>query len=126
MSIYDAVAERALAQITKKGGVVTFPGANVGTPQTYDPATDTYSGGTPPSDATGRAVQIEGDPDRFKTLGLVLVNPVTLMIAAAGLGVTPAPGMLMSWGGKNYNIKDVDPVMPDGVTPIIYTVIGSA
>lgn len=122
MGKYDAIAQRALETITKKGGPVTFPGA--GTPAVYDPATDTWSGGSS-SVATGRAVQIESDPDRFAALKLVLTNPVTLMIAAAGLSVTPAPGMQMTWAGTTYAIKDVDPIAPDG-TPIIYTVIGSA
>jgi len=123
MGQYDAVAQRALAAITRKGGPVTFPGT--GTPPTYDPATDTWSGGAAGADVVGRAVQIDGDPDRFAALNLVLVNPVTLMVAASGLTVTPAVGMLFTWGGLTYSLKDKEEVKPDGQTPIIYVVTGS-
>ena len=121
MGQYDAVAQRALAAIAKKGGAVTFPGT--GTAGTYNPLTDTWSGGSAGADVVGRAVQIEGDLDRFAALKLVLSNPVTLMIAAAGLTVTPAIGMPFIWAGVRYTIKDKDEVAPDG-TPILYTVTG--
>jgi hypothetical protein len=125
MSQYDAVAQRSLATITKKGAAVVFPTAG-GTQPTYDPATDTWSGGSS-SSVTGRAVQIDGDPDRWKTLSLILVNPVTLMIAASGLSITPAIGMTFMWpeSGTTYTIRDKQEVAPDG-TPIIYVVTGSA
>lgn len=126
MSVYDGVATRALRTITAKGAAVTFPGANVGgSAPVYDPATDTFSGGSAGAQVVGRAVQIESDPDRFRALNLVLVNPVTLMIAAAGLAVTPALGMQFAWAGITYTIKDKDEVAPDG-TPIIYIVTGTA
>lgn len=121
MGKYDAVAQRALATIAKSGAPVTFPGA--GTAGTYDPLTDTWSGGAAGTDVVGRAVQIEGDVDRFATLKLVLNNPVTLMVAAAGLAVTPAIGMPFVWAGITYTIKDLEDVAPDG-TPIIYTITG--
>lgn len=122
MSQYDGISTRALATITRKGAAVTFPGT--GTAATYDPATGTWSGGVPGADVTGRAVQIDSDPDRFAALGLVLVNPVTLLVAASGLTVTPAPNMPMTWASKTYTIRDVDAVAPSG-DPIVYAVIGS-
>lgn len=122
MSKYDAVAQRALATITRKGGVVTFPGTASG--GIYDPLADSFSGAGS-EDKTGKAVQIEGDPDRFAALNLVLTNPVTLMIAAHGLALTPVPGMAFTWAGVTYSTKDADAVAPDG-TPIIYVIIGSA
>lgn len=126
MSVYDGVATRALKTITAKGAEVTFPGAAVGgTEPTYDPLTDTWSGGSAGAAATGRAVQIDGDPDRLKALNLTLVNPVTLMIAAKNLGVTPVPGKSMTWAGKTYSLVDIQDVGPDGV-PIIYVVTGTA
>lgn len=117
---YDAVATRALATIARKGSPVTF-GATTG--GTYNPLTDTWSGGTA-SAITGQAVQIEGDPDRFAALNLVLVNPVTLLVAAKDLDVAPEPGMTFTWASKVYTIKDVDPTAPDGVA-VLYTVTGS-
>lgn len=118
---YDAVAQRTLATIARRGGIVTFPGTGSG--GIYDPLTDAWSGAGP-ADAQGKAIQIEGDPDRFAALKLVLVDPVTLMIAAGGLTVTPSVGKLMTWAGVTYTIKDRDPVAPDG-TPIIWIVTGS-
>jgi hypothetical protein len=119
-SIYDPISQRALDTISKKGATVTFPGTNTGA--VYDPATDTWSGGSTTAVA-GKAVQTKGDVDRFKALNLVLVNPVSLLIAAKNLAVTPLPGMTFTWAGKNYTIKDVDPVAPDGV-PILFKVTG--
>lgn len=121
MSIYDAISARALKTIAKKGADVTFPGTNTGA--VYDPATDTWSGGSS-SAVTGKAIQTTGDPDRFAALNLVLTNPVTLLVAASGLAVTPAPGMTFTWAGINYTVKDVETTAPDGVA-ILYKMTGS-
>lgn len=126
MNTYAQDAADALLDIQDAGGIVTFPGAITGTAPVYDSATGQWSGGTPGSDATAPAVEIPGDPDRMAALKLVLVNPVTLMVAASGLAVALAPSMLMVWGGVSYSIKDVEPLRPDGVTTIFFTVIGSA
>lgn len=122
MGQYDAVATRTLAAITKKGAAVLF---GVAAGNVYNPLTDTWSGGTV-SFATGRAVEIPGDPNRFQALGLVLTNPVTLLVAAQGLTIEPAPGMSLTWGGVGYTIMNVDRVAPDGETLLLYTVIAAA
>lgn len=122
MGKYDAVAARTLAAIAKKGGIVTFP--DFGTPATYNPVDDTFSGGSV-AGATGRAVQIESEPDQLSALGLTIINPVTLLIAAKGLSVTPVPGVRFTWANVTYTTKFADPTAPDGVTPIMYMVIGS-
>lgn len=123
MAQYDALAQRALALITKKGGPVVFPGT--GTPPVYNEATDTYAGGTAGVNTTGRAVQVNGDPDRFAAMHLTLINPVTLIVAAVGLAITPIVGMVFIWGGVRYTIKDADTLKPDGVTAIIHTITGT-
>jgi hypothetical protein len=120
MSIYAATATRTLATIKKKGAPVVFDGA--GTPATYDPLTDLWSGGSP-AQATGSAVQVPGDPDQFRALSLVLVNPVTLLVAASGLAIVPVPGNTFTWAGTKYTVRHSEPVAPDGV-PILHTVIG--
>lgn len=119
MSIYTATAQRSLATIKRKGGKITFAGG--GAP-VYDPITDQWSGGSATS-VVGSAVQVPGDPDRMAALSLVLVNPVTLLVAASGLSIVPQPGGTFTWAGKTYTIKFCEPVAPDG-TPIIYTVVG--
>lgn len=119
MSQYDAVAQRSLATIKRKGAKVTFPG---GGPPVYDPLSDSWSGGSATS-VVGSAVQVPGDPDKLAALSLVLVNPVTLLVAASGLGIVPTPGGTFTWAGKTYTIKFSEPVAPSGVA-IIYTVVG--
>lgn len=123
-SIYAADAADALADIREAGAAVTFPGAIPGTAGVYDPATDTWSAGTPATDATGYALEIEGDPDTYRALSLIQSNPVTLLIAASGLGITPRPGVVMTWAGTAYTIRLSNPTGPDG-TPILWTVVGS-
>jgi hypothetical protein len=125
-SKYAATAQRALATIARKGAPVTFTGSPASAP-VLDEATGQWSGGSGPSaDVIGRAIQIEGDPDRFKALNLVLVNPVTLMIAAKGLPVgVIAPGKPMRWAGVDYTIRDAgDTLAPDG-EPILYFPTGT-
>lgn len=121
---YDQVAKRTLAVIAKKGGAVVFPGVLPGTPPTYNPLTDTWSGGTGATDATGKAVQIPDDPERFAAIGLVTQNPVTLLVAAKNLGFTPAPGMRFRWASRDATVKDVEAVDPAGDGAVMYTVIG--
>jgi len=119
-SIYDATATRTLATITAKGAAGVF---TAGTPPIYDPLTGEWSGGTL-GPVPFRAVQIPDDPARFTALGLILIDPVTLMVAAKSLVTTPTPGMPMLWAGVNYSVKNCEAVAPDGV-PILFTVIGS-
>lgn len=120
-SIYDAVAERALATITAKGATVTF--ARGATGAVYDPITDTWTGGAA-TPATGKAVQVPDNPMRFQALSLTTQDAITLIIAASGLGITPVPGDVFGWNGLFYTAKDCEAVAPDG-TPVIWTVIGS-
>ena len=120
-SIYDAVATRALATITAKGGTVTFNRASAGA--VYDPATDQWTGGAA-TPATGKAVQITDNPLRFQALSLSTEDAITLLVAASGLGITPVPGDVFGWAGVFYSVKDAEAVAPDGV-PILWSVIGA-
>lgn len=125
---YAGIAQRALAQITRKGAAVVFPSASG---RVYDEDTDRWIAGTPTT-ITGRAVQTEGDPDRFSALGLVLTDPVTLLVAgigftdAAGASVAfePALGAAFDWVGKRYTVRDLNPTAPDG-SAIVWEMTGS-
>lgn len=119
-SQYDAVAVRALATITKKGAEVTFARASAG--GVYDPATDTWSGGSS-SSTVGKAVQIPDDPQRFLALGLKTTDAITLMVAASDLGITPVSGDVFGWAGVFYTAKDCEAIAPDG-TPILWLMVG--
>lgn len=116
---YASEAADALTDIQDAGAPVTFPS---GSPPVYDAATDTWSADTRGT-ASSYALQVKSDPDRLAALGLVLANPVTLLVAASGLAVTPAPGMAMTWAGLTYTIKLVEAVAPDG-TAILYRCTG--
>lgn len=121
-TIYAPQAASALATITRKGAAVTFPDAT-GTAPVFDQTTETWTAGTL-TDVTGRAVEIPGDPNTYQALSLVQSNPVTLLLAASGLTITPAPGMSFTWAGTAYTVRLVSPLAPDG-TPVIYTVVGA-
>lgn len=117
---YASDSADALADIKEAGGVVTF---TRGGSAVYDAATDTWSGGSS-APVSGYAIQRRGDVDRFAALSLVLVDPVTLLVAAWNLTITPQPGDAMLWAGVTYTVRDVDAVAPDG-TAILYSVTGS-
>lgn len=124
MGIYDDDIAEAYDDIVEAGADLLFV-AGGGSQPVYDPVTDEWTnpGGTTTS-VGGKAVQVAGDPDRYAALNLVLVNPVTLLVAAKNLTTKPKVGMQVAWAGELYTVRDVEPTAPDG-TAIIYTVVGS-
>lgn len=121
MSQYDAIASRALDTITEKGGTITFSRGQTGA--VYDPLTDSWSGGSD-TPATGKAVQLANNPQKFIALSLTIENAITLLVAASGLSITPVPGDVFGWSGVFYAAKSVESTAPDGV-PILYTIVGA-
>lgn len=109
---YASEAQDALDMITEFGAPVVF-------------VADAWKGGTIAADVTGQAVEIEGDPDTLQTLNLIQRNPVTLIVAAQGLGLTVTPGLSFRWADKPYTVQLATPLAPDG-TPIVWTVVGSS
>lgn len=109
---YDAERVSVLEDIRAAGAAVTF-------------YADTARGGSLASDVTGYAIESPGDPDVYTALGIIIQNPVTLKVAALGLGVTLSPGVQFSWGGVRYAIKRATPLAPDG-DPIMWTIVGAA
>lgn len=120
MSSYVAEAASARADIAAAGAPVTFTTASG---RVYDPDTGLWSGGTPVT-TTGSAIQVKDDPMRFSALGLQIADPITLLVAAAGLTLVPSPNIAMTWRGVIYTVKNVEALAPNG-SPITYTVIGS-
>jgi hypothetical protein len=130
VSDYTATAQRTLEAITRKGGDVSFPQAGTdSTPDVYDPATGrwTAGAGSAAGSITGKAVQGTNDVNKLAQLNLLTVKTVTLLIAAASLSapVEPDNGMLMVWANTAYYVRNVETVKPDGVTPILYVVVGA-
>lgn len=93
--------------------------------RTYDAASDTST--VTESTITGSAIQVRGDPERYRALGLVLSTMPTLFFAPTTYGETPQPGDVVTWpetGGSVYTVRDIDPIAPDGVTIAARIVIG--
>jgi hypothetical protein len=122
VTAYAAEIESAAADIQDAGAPVTF---SRGT-GTYNDTTGNVSGG--PLTASSFAISVKGKPIRDLPGGLVLNQPITLLVAAKQLGsFSPLPNDKMTWGGTTYTVapyEGVDPVMPDG-TAIMYRVTGS-
>lgn len=107
---YATEQQDALEMITESGAAIVF-------------LADAWTGGSIASDTTGQAVEIPGDPDAYRALGLVASNPVTVLVAAKGLGVTPRPGVSFRWAARVYTVTTATPLQPDG-DPILWTLIG--
>lgn len=76
--------------------------------------------------ATTTGAAVANDLKRFNELGLVLITPVTLLVAGGPLaGFEPQPNDTFVWGGKTYTVRDVVPLNPDGAGSLLFTVVGS-
>lgn len=103
--------------------------ATIGTPVTftreveaYDPLTDSGDADEPTT-ATANAVTAKGDPDRFAALGTVLTNPVTILVPAEPLAFAPEPGQTFTLLGDAYTVRDVEPMVLNGLA-VYYRVTG--
>jgi hypothetical protein len=108
---YNTIAKRALATITKKGATCTL-------------IADAWKSGDIAADIAAKAIEIPGDPDTYQALNLVAMNPVTLLIAAYGLTARLKAGVQFRWGGEIYTTKLATPLVPDGETFILWTLVG--
>lgn len=116
---YAATTERATAQLARTGDTVVFTAPGVG--RVFNEDTREWEGGIDET-ATGYAVELPDQLERYISLGLTLNDPVTLLVSKMTL--TPAPGMTFVWAGRTYTVKPpVDHVAPIG-GPIVSTVIG--
>jgi hypothetical protein len=95
----------------------------------YDPLTDTWSSGPPAAGVasithTFNASEVDADPSRFAAMGLSLLNSIVLkVIPDPENPFKPGAGMKMVWpagSGKNFSVKTVDPVAPDGNDSLWY------
>lgn len=97
--------------LARKGAPVTFSQT---TPGTYDGATGTWTADTTVTVA-GTAMQIDGDPEAYAALGLILsLNPM-LLFRPAVVGEMPTSGMTVVWGGATLTVKDVEPLAMNGI-----------
>lgn len=96
--------------LTRKGAPVSFSMTTAGS---YDATTDTSSA---PATVTvaGKAMQIEGDPDLYKSLELIESENPTLLFQPDTPGQLPALGSSVSWGGHSFTVKNITPLAMDG------------
>lgn len=103
---------------------------------TFTRRTQTYNEATARTSETvttiaGTAAQVSGLPERYAALGLVLATMPTLLFrpTATGLRANTAdfvqPGDQVTWAGRTYVVKDVDPTAPDGFVLTARIVIGA-
>jgi hypothetical protein len=93
--------------------------------QTYDPLAGTTTSSS--STITGSAIEVRGDVERYKALGLVLSTMPTLFFSPTTYGECPQAGDSVVWpetNGSTYTVRDVARIAPDGVTIAARVVIG--
>jgi len=109
----------AVADIQAAGAAVSF----TLTTGTYTPATDTF-GTASTTTVSGYAITVSGDPERFRSLGLVQSGSITLLFAPTTYGGLPLPGYSVTWGGAVYTVRDCEPLAPDGTAIIARVICG--
>lgn len=98
------------------------------TRRVYDPASDTSVPVT--STITGNAIQVRGNPQRYKALGLTLERMPTLFFTPTDYNLEAngtafvQPGDTVPWGSLTYTVKDVEPIAPDNVVIAARIVVG--
>lgn len=125
---YADEIESAAADILDAGAAVTFTRQM---PGYYDARTDTTYGATTLV-ATGAALRVKPrfrDVMEFQAQGLVLTDPVTLIVAGLvvpsdGVVFDPMPGDSFAWNGLTYVVRYTDPTAPDGAT-VLSRIVGS-
>ncbi len=129
--VFTRIRGRASAVIQRFGSPVgfTIPGAEL----VYQPSTGLWTGTEGTEAYSGFGIETKGQADKLASMGLILVNPVVILVDAITLkniadstkfGV-PKTGMIMTWANVQYNVQPVLPVEPNGV-PIYFIVWGTA
>jgi hypothetical protein len=107
---YAADHAGALRDIADAGTAVTF---TKNLPGTHAPTTGTFTTPTT-STVTGSAVRVRGDAQRYTELQLVEAEAPTLLFAPDTYGDLPELESVVTWGGVDYTVRDINPVAPDG------------
>lgn len=93
-----------------KGAAVTFTLAN---PGTHSPTTGRFTTSAS-SSVAGYGMRVDGDPERYKSLGLVESEAPTLEFVSTTAGQVPALGATCAWNSTTYTVKDVEPIAYNG------------
>jgi hypothetical protein len=103
----------------KKGAAVTFTKVT----STVDPTTD-QSSSPVTTTVTGRAMQVDGDPDTYEKLELVESENPTLLFSPDTVGQLPDLGSSVPWGGASYVVKNRKPLAMNGTATAAMVVVG--
>lgn len=116
---YEASHAGALAQVKRRGAAASFvhttPGAHV-------ESTGQWS---EPTEATVEvyAVQVRGDPERYRALELIESEAPTLLIVPVTYGQMPEIDDEVSWGGVSYKARELILVAPDSTAIMAHVII---
>lgn len=120
--LYAAQAASALATLKRKGAAVTFTQV---LPGTFDPVTETWSGGSTAT-VSGYAIRdTGGNPQRWIALSLIQSEAPRLLFGSTTAGSLPALGATVSWGGTTYTVRDVEPIEPDGTAIVAFLIVSA-
>lgn len=97
--------------LAHKGAPATFTKT---TPGTYDPSTDTNT--APVTVAVDvLAMEVDGDPDLYRQLGLIESENPTLLVRPVVPGTLPLLGSTVAWGGETFTAKNIKRLAMNGV-----------
>lgn len=117
MSSFVAEHASALADVRQAPGVRVVFRARGGS---YAGANDQRV--PSPSMVAGWAIRTRGEPDTYEALTLVEEEAPTLLFVPDTLGEVPPLGATATWEGRQYTVRDVLPLEPDG-HPILARVV---
>jgi hypothetical protein len=110
MSGYATDHAGALADVRAAGAAVTVVAT---LPGTHVPSTGLFTSPTTTTVA-GVAIRTRGIPERYAALGLVESEAPSLLFVPDTYGAIPPLGGVLTWGGVDYTVRDVEPLAPDG------------
>jgi hypothetical protein len=119
MSVYAEDHASALADVAEAGAAVTW---TLTLPGTYDSSTDTYTGASSDS-CPGYAIEAEGNDKEYQALGLIELNPATLLFTPSTFGDVPVLNATGTWAGSTKTVKRIRPIQPDGSAIAMYLVV---
>ena len=69
-------------------------------------------------------MQVDGDPEVYKTLGLTETDNPTLIFRPDTDGQLPSLGSTTTWGVDGFTLKSVRPLAMNGTATAAFVVIG--
>lgn len=116
---YAATHAGALAQVRRRGAAASFVHT---TPGTHTESTGQWS---EPAESTVEvyAIQVRGDPERYRALELIESAAPTLLIVPVTFGQMPEIDDEVTWGGVSYKARELTPVAPDSTAIMAHVII---